>query len=91
MQYEIPVTTMTSKTAKAMLPPSYHPSAKPYQLQIKGRINFRERWLCQFIENTQQIYSTNMNNHKGQYQAPCINRHINRTEGSQNKTQRVNC
>jgi len=43
MQYEIPVTTMTSKTAKAMLPPSYHPSAKPYQLQIKGRINFRER------------------------------------------------
>lgn len=40
--YTIPVTTITSKTAKAMLPPSYHPSLKPYQLQVKERINPQE-------------------------------------------------
>lgn len=27
----IPVTEMTRRTAKAMLPPSYHPSSRPYK------------------------------------------------------------
>lgn len=38
----IPVTTMTSKTAKAMLPPSYHPSSRPYQIQKRELISLDE-------------------------------------------------
>jgi hypothetical protein len=38
MLIPLPVTTMTSKTAKAMLPPSYHPSSKPWSFQIKIKL-----------------------------------------------------
>jgi hypothetical protein len=33
----IPVTTMTRITAKAMLPPSYHPSLIPYKSKMKNK------------------------------------------------------
>jgi hypothetical protein len=33
----IPVTTMTRITAKAMLPPSYHPSLIPYNRNMKNK------------------------------------------------------
>lgn len=41
MLIPIPVTTMTSKTAKAMLPPSNHPSSQPWPLQKKIKVNLQ--------------------------------------------------
>jgi len=41
MLIPIPVTTITSKTAKAILPPSNHPFSQPWPFQIKIKVNLQ--------------------------------------------------